>query len=353
MVRVVKPDVNHRVTHGVAGQRRKLNSRNNGAIDVVPFPDLRNAFKSAQKMSMNSRPPARFYIRPSESGSLDHGFANPFASSAEPFLPENEVRHDLSYRMVCAGEMPLRVLHGYLLERSRGRDVRDGFDQKVAGAHGGEYIIRSLRPFRSRAALSFCGQIFVSLRRRSRLDYDACVGQESLMQDHIPELRIQFTKRADGSVILRCVRRDGSATWERRDKHALFFSFHDLIHLAVETSLGFRQGFYGLLADGWDIADTTGKGARGKAPAEGVLLEHVVGLFDSERAGGGPPLSAIEFNGQLQQMVETDSLIRIRTFTETELIATRNGIEALHKQWAALPPDSTFELSFDRENMGR
>jgi len=73
------------------------------------------------------------------------------------------------------------------------------------------------------------------------------------------ELRVRFSKRSDGVVTLQCVRKDGSVTWQRHDKHGVFFSFHDLSHFAVETVLGFRQGFYGLLADGWDITDTTGK----------------------------------------------------------------------------------------------
>src|SRR5436309_5544060 len=113
------------------------------------------------------------------------------------------------------------------------------------------------------------------------------------------DLRIRFTKRTDGAVVLQCVRRDGSATWERHDKQAVFFSFHDLDHFAVETTLGFRQGFYGLIAEGWDIADTTGKGTRGKLPPEAILVEHVVGLFEREKVGRSEPLSAAEFNAQI------------------------------------------------------
>src|SRR5436190_24383894 len=114
------------------------------------------------------------------------------------------------------------------------------------------------------------------------------------MTETAPELRIRFTKRTDGVVVLQCIRRDGSATWERHDKQGVFFSFHDLSHFAVEMVLGFRRGFYGLIAEGWDIADTTGKGKRGKLPSEGILVEHVVGLLDRERGGGSALLSAAE-----------------------------------------------------------
>src|SRR5688572_948750 len=98
------------------------------------------------------------------------------------------------------------------------------------------------------------------------------------MTQHVPELRVRFTKRTDGVVVLQCVRSDGSVTWQRHDKQGVFFSFHDLSHFAVETAMGFRKGFYGLLAEGWDISETDGKGARGKLPPEAVLVEHVVGL---------------------------------------------------------------------------
>src|SRR6185437_11388716 len=73
------------------------------------------------------------------------------------------------------------------------------------------------------------------------------------------EMKIQFTKKADGSAVFKCVRPDGSVTWQKQEgKHAAFFPLHDLTHYAVETELGFRRGFYGLIAEGWEIAETTG-----------------------------------------------------------------------------------------------
>jgi hypothetical protein len=57
-------------------------------------------------------------------------------------------------------------------------------------------------------------------------------------------------------------------------------------HYAIETTLGCRQGFFGLIASGWDIEDTTGKGARGPVPEQTAEVESLVGLFDSERGSG-------------------------------------------------------------------
>ena len=162
-----------------------------------------------------------------------------------------------------------------------------------------------------------------------------------------PELQIQFTKRIDGSVSLRCVRRDGTATWERHEKHAAFYAFHDLRHFAVETVLAQRSGFYGLIADGWDISDTTGKGKRGKLSATSLLVEHIVGLLDRERAGGAQPLSAAEFNEQLDTALGPDPS-RPR-FSDEQLDAVRNRTDELHRQWAEISPGSSLNLTFARD----
>jgi hypothetical protein len=80
-------------------------------------------------------------------------------------------------------------------------------------------------------------------------------------------LLIEIAKRANGAGVLRCTRQDGSVTWQKQTKHAAHFALHDLTHYAVETALGYRRGFFGLIAEGWDVEDTTGKGARGALPA--------------------------------------------------------------------------------------
>ena len=89
-----------------------------------------------------------------------------------------------------------------------------------------------------------------------------------------PELRVELTKRADGGAVLRCTRADGSVTWQRQEgRQAAFFPLHDLTHHAVETTLGYRRGFLGLVADGWELADTTGKGGRAYVRHGGFCLE--------------------------------------------------------------------------------
>jgi hypothetical protein len=99
-------------------------------------------------------------------------------------------------------------------------------------------------------------------------------------------LRIQFERRNDGTV-LRCIRADGTVTWQRTNgRQGTFFPIHDLTHYAVETVLGTRRGFFGLVAAGWDLEETNGKGARGPLPDETLIVEHLVGLLNREAAAG-------------------------------------------------------------------
>ena len=159
-------------------------------------------------------------------------------------------------------------------------------------------------------------------------------------------LKIQFTKRADGSAILKCVRTDASETWQRqREKNAAFFPLHDLTHYAVETELNFRRGFYGLMADGWDIEETTGKTARGPLPDEAIEVEYLVSAFSAERAGGTVS-SPEEFNGHAASFARSKGMSEPRRLTEEELQRVRARYDELAMKWQNLAPEATLELAF-------
>jgi len=159
------------------------------------------------------------------------------------------------------------------------------------------------------------------------------------------ELRIQFTKRADGNVILRCTRKDNSVTWQRYDRQAAFFSHHDLCHFAVEKVLGLRDGFYGLIADGWDITEMDGKSPRGKLPYNASVAEQIVGGLSQELMGAAKEHTADEFNAQIEQTTGWPMKNRL---TDLQLNAVRDRISSLFRDWAATPPGAMLELFFDR-----
>ncbi|SRR5579883_1010330 len=149
-------------------------------------------------------------------------------------------------------------------------------------------------------------------------------------------LQIEICKRADGSGVLRCVRADGSITWQKQRKHGVHFALHDLTHYAVETTLGFQRGFFGLIAAGWDVEDTTGKGPRGALPAEAGAAECIVGLFDAERAAGNR-WAAEEFN----QFAPAGCRL-----SPEQIAAVRARRSELFEAWAAVQSGSSLKLAF-------
>ena len=154
-------------------------------------------------------------------------------------------------------------------------------------------------------------------------------------------MRVEIVKRADGAGVLRCTRADGSIAWQKQvPRHAAHFAPHDLTHFAVETTLGFRRGFFGLLASGWEMEDTTGKGARGPLPLEAGVVEHIVGLFDSERACGCL-WTVEEFNAYTPPGA--------RLLTAEDILAVRQRRGELFRQWSEVAPGETLRLEYPEE----
>jgi hypothetical protein len=105
--------------------------------------------------------------------------------------------------------------------------------------------------------------------------------------------------------------------------------FADLTHFEL-------RDFFGLIAQGWDMEDTGGKGSRGPLPPDAITVEHIVGGLDAERTGR-TELSADEFNG----------LTGIsRPLTAAELARVRERRRELFAQWTALPAGGTLVLAF-------
>jgi hypothetical protein len=165
----------------------------------------------------------------------------------------------------------------------------------------------------------------------------------------MPELSIRIKKKNDGSAALSCTRADGSTTWQRQDGQlGLFFPLHDLTHYAVETVLGFKRAFYGLLAEGWDITSFNEPGISKRLPEDAGLAEVLVGFFDVERATG-TRASAEDFNWKIQTYYD-EHATPTPTFrmTDDQLDRIRAVRADLFARWHAVQPGDALELSFDR-----
>lgn len=159
-------------------------------------------------------------------------------------------------------------------------------------------------------------------------------------------MRVELVRRADGRTTLRCTRADGSVTWQtRRTEHAAFFALHDLTHYAVETELGFREGFFGLVARGWEIDDTTGKGRRGPLPPEALVVEQLVGALDRERTSP-TAWPASEFRALLAPAASRPGA-PVPDVTDDALARVRTRVGELAERWMSLGPDEALVLEFD------
>src|SRR4051812_48917305 len=105
----------------------------------------------------------------------------------------------------------------------------------------------------------------------------------------MPDLVIRIKKNRDGTVAFTLTRADGTTTWQKQTGlQGAFFPRHDLTHYAVETVLGHRRGFYGLVAEGWNLTDFGHPWPRGRMPADTDPSELIVGMLDLERGTRHP-----------------------------------------------------------------
>ena len=154
-------------------------------------------------------------------------------------------------------------------------------------------------------------------------------------------------KSPDGGASLTCTRADGTVTWQRQKlQHAAFFPRHDLTHFAVETVLGQRNGFYGLLAAGWDLSDFGAPWPRGKIPPDADVSEAIVGFLDIERASG-ERAAADQLNELLADRCAERGYAAPPRITDEQLREVRRTRAELFARWDAVSPGEALELVYE------
>ena len=166
-------------------------------------------------------------------------------------------------------------------------------------------------------------------------------------------LTIRIKKQTDGSAALSCTRADGTVTWQRQlGAQGRFFPLHDLTHYAVETVLGFRKGFFGMVADGWDITDFGAPWPRGRLPEDIDPAELIVGFLDTERASG-TRWTAADFNDKAASYFRDMELGGAPpTLTDDDLARIRHRRAELFALWDAVPAGESLELTFPAGSAG-
>ncbi len=160
-------------------------------------------------------------------------------------------------------------------------------------------------------------------------------------------LIVRIKKKTDGNAALSCERADGSVTWQRQEGQlGVFFPLHDLTHFAVESVLGFRGAFYGLISQGWDISGFGAAQRPGPLPEEAGLAELLVGFFDLEQRTGEAG-SAQDYNWKIDTYyAEHNAPVPAFRMTDEQLGRIRERRAELFAKWRAVPPGETLELRF-------
>ncbi len=164
-------------------------------------------------------------------------------------------------------------------------------------------------------------------------------------------LQIQFWRKPDFSNVFKCIREDGTETWQRR--HGEFFVYHDLHHLAVESVLGLKSGFYGLVILGWNITDFGTPWPRGPIPAEhsyeALYAETLAALLDQEFQTGHRA-GVAEFNEQLTASWDSykDREVhgQVRVVDGEDLDRIRLHVDVLHRAWIETTEEDILSLEF-------
>ena len=159
-------------------------------------------------------------------------------------------------------------------------------------------------------------------------------------------------KKTSAGVTLACVGDDGRAAVQRTG-HRGFFAYHDLLHYAVETTLGLHEAFFGLMAAGWSFENFTRRDDPNYRPLphEAQFAEHLVGLLSlrlKDLASPDPDVRALlaeELNHDLTAAGHKSDFAP-RPLTAADLGAIHETYDHLLQRWSALAVGDHLELSF-------
>lgn len=165
----------------------------------------------------------------------------------------------------------------------------------------------------------------------------------------MPRLTFHLKKRADAKAQLILIRQNGTHTAGTIGSADGYGPVHDLTHFAIEQALGLCEGFLGLVAGGWEIADFEVKGTAARLPHEAVFAEVAAGELSRQLVTGQVTsredfLWAVDMT--LQQHPGTYSRPPI---TEEQFTAIHDRIATEWKRWRELPANATLELIFTSE----
>ena len=114
--------------------------------------------------------------------------------------------------------------------------------------------------------------------------------------------------------------------------------------------MGYRRGFYGLVAEGWNLGDFGAPWPRGPLPRDMDPAELLVGLLDVERAdraAGGDTWTAADLTEQAAGYYDARGIAAAPpTVSDEQLSAIRARMSDLFARWDAVAAGNALELTF-------
>ena len=155
-------------------------------------------------------------------------------------------------------------------------------------------------------------------------------------------MKIQIKKRSNSKHVISYLR-DGLETyWIEADN---FLVLHDLCHFAIETTLGYKTAFWGLIASGINpnVFENKEKRDALELSNEAWYAEHLANLFLIEYTQG----SFENINEIFKQcMLEHSSNVAMKQFSDTEIKAIRISIDQVIEKWKNIEVDNLLSLEF-------
>ena len=132
-----------------------------------------------------------------------------------------------------------------------------------------------------------------------------------------------------------CIRDDRSVTWTHIHRG---FVTHDFAHYVVETTLGFQNAFFGLVAKGFDIPDFSLPASKRpfKIPKEVIKVEPIVALLQAELWESFP-----------DTLLHPNSKELPAKITPEQIESMRRRLRRLMEQWDNVIPGESMTLQFE------
>lgn len=158
---------------------------------------------------------------------------------------------------------------------------------------------------------------------------------------------VRFTKGlpAAPADALTCVRRDGTATTSAMARQGILP--HEAFHFVVETTLGWHDAFFGLIARGGDLEEVNDRLHGQNRPwakfTQALQAEALVACLEAGQWAGAPDpadfAAALVANSRRRGVVPPD-------INAEELEHVRVALRAFGAAWRPLAPGESLERRF-------